>query len=186
MGSINRLARQRKVISRPDYATKSYMAGASVDHLRMPRRRTVPSAVVRRTEIRATLDHLARDTDTGLRRVVAEGLQAALGIARHAARPLGFRRMTVGIPVGGPFPDIADHVVETVAIGRERSDRRAANKTVQAVVAVREGTLPCVCHVAAVWCELVPPGEHGALPSAPGSKLPFGFGGQRLSGPSGV
>src|SRR6516162_2662072 len=95
MGSINRLARQRKVISRPDYATKSYMAGASVDHLRMPGRRTVPSAVVRRTEIRAALDHLARDTDAGLRRVVAEGLQAAFDRAAGAFRmaPAGARQI---------------------------------------------------------------------------------------------
>jgi len=51
----------------PDYATKSYMAGASVDHLRTSRRRTVAPAVIRGAEMRATLDHLARDAGAGLR-----------------------------------------------------------------------------------------------------------------------
>ena len=37
-----------------------------VDHLRLARRRAVAEAVVRRAEVRAALDHLARDVLAGL------------------------------------------------------------------------------------------------------------------------
>src|SRR5271165_1472594 len=165
------------------HTTKSDMTGAGVDHLRMPRRRTVAPAVVGRAEIGAAFDNLARDTDAGLRRVVAQGLQTALRIARHAARALGLRRMVIGIPVSGPFPDIADHIVEMETVGRERSDRRAADKPVQTLVAVRERALPGVRHVVVIGDELVSPGKHHAVQSAAGGKFPFRLGGQLLARP---
>jgi hypothetical protein len=48
-----------------DDAAESYVARATIDHLRMPRRRSIALTVVRCAEIRAALDYLARDVDRG-------------------------------------------------------------------------------------------------------------------------
>ena len=62
--------------------------------------------------------------------VVAAFLAPAARILRNAAslRRVGF--VLWRVPVGGPFPDVADHVVEAVAVRRERSHRRGAFEAV--------------------------------------------------------
>ena len=37
---------------------------------------------------------------------------------------MGICRMLRGIPIGGPFPDITDHVVKAVAVRWKGADRR--------------------------------------------------------------
>src|SRR5215218_9853736 len=90
----------------------------------MARSRPIASAVVRRAQVRAALDDLARDPDVCRGRVVAAVLAPAAWVLRDAA---GFRRVTLvllRVPVGRPFPDIADHIVDTMTVRRERGDRR--------------------------------------------------------------
>src|SRR5258705_10475553 len=98
------------------------MAGGSVDRLGVARGGTVTTAIIRCAQMRAALDHLARNFDAGLPGIVTCGLGAAARVLRNAA---GFRRvgfMLLRVPVGGPFPDVADHVVNAIAVRRERRD----------------------------------------------------------------
>ena len=160
------------------------MAGRGIDRLGMARRRPVAAAVVRRAEMRAALEHLARNFDVGLAGIVARVLAAAARIFRNAAglRRIGFvlRR----VPVGGPFPDIADHVVQAVAVRRKRRHRRGALVAVLVEILARKFALPGVGHVLAAGREFIAPGELGAVEAAARGKLPFGFGRQVLAGPS--
>src|SRR5690349_25165527 len=116
------------------------MAGGGVDRLGMARRRAVAPAVVRRAEMGAALQHLARNPDGRLAGIIALRLRPAARILRHAA---GLRR--IGLmgdrpEIGGPLPDIADHVVETVAVRREAPDRRGPGPAV--VLGVLERAIP--------------------------------------------
>ena len=90
------------------------------------------------------------------------------------------------VPVGRPFPDVADHVVEAVAVRRKRPDRRGALVAVRREVLVRERPLPGVRHLAPVRRELVAPGELGAVQPAARGELPFGLGRQLLARPGRV
>src|SRR4051812_21619854 len=99
--------------------------------------------------MRAAFDHLAWDFDVGLARVVARVLRTAAWIFRDAA---GLRRVGLMLrrePVGGPFPGVADHVVNAVAVRRERRHRRGALEAVFVVVLMREITLPGIGHMLA-------------------------------------
>src|SRR5947209_8563738 len=105
----------------PDDATEADMAHARVDGLRMARRRTVAPAVVGRAEVGAALDHLARNAAYRIPRVETAGLCAIARIGGNAAR--GTDVVAGREPVGRPFPDIADHVVQPVAVGGKATDR---------------------------------------------------------------
>src|SRR5262245_14891565 len=100
------------------------MARGGIDRLRMSRSGAIAAAVIRRAQMRAALDDLAWDPDGGLARVVAALLAPAARVLRDAARLRRVGLVLRGIPVGRPFPDIADHVVKAVSVGRECRDRR--------------------------------------------------------------
>src|SRR6478735_11801537 len=103
----------------PDDAPESDMAGRSIDRLGMTRRRPISTAVIRCAQMRAALEHLARNPDLRITRVVARRLGSAARVFRNAAR---FRRLgfvSWRVPVGRPFPDIPDHVTEAVAVSRK-------------------------------------------------------------------
>ena len=94
----------------------------------MSRGRTIAPAIVRRAEMRAPLKDLARNSDVGLAGVVAVAFRPATRIFRNATR---FRRVGLVLgrePIAGPLPDIADHVVDAVAVRREGRHRRRAPK----------------------------------------------------------
>src|SRR4030095_13857029 len=84
-------------------------------------------------------------------------------------------RMARHVPVGGPLPDVADRVVEPVAVGREGPDRRGALETVFDQIAPGEFALPRVGHEFPARKELLAPGERGPIQSASGRELPLGF-----------
>ena len=78
--------------------------------------------------MRTAFDHLARNFDLGLAWIVAPLLDSAPRVFRNAA---GFRRVSIVLlrePVGGPFPYIADHVVNAVTVRRERGHREVRSK----------------------------------------------------------
>ena len=95
------------------------MAHAGVDHLRPPCGRPVAHAVAVRTEVGAALDHLAGHSELRLPPVVASVDGAASRITRNSAGSVDFAWMAIGVPVGGPIPDVAGHVVQPVAVRRE-------------------------------------------------------------------
>src|SRR5215472_12721662 len=152
----------------------------------MTRSRTVPAAIAGGAQVRAAFEHLAGNFYVGLAGIVAAFLSITARILRNAARlgRVGF--MSGGPPIFGPFPDVADHVVNAVAVGRKGGHRRGARETVFVVIFVWKVTLPSVAHVAASGRELVAPGELGPLEAAARGKLPFRLGGQVLAGPLGV
>src|SRR6266852_9886691 len=135
----------------------------------MTRGRTIAATVVGSAEMRAALKYLARNPDIRLTRVVARGLGPAARVFRNAARLRRIGFMLLRIPIGRPFPDIADHVVQAVAIGRECGDGRSAFEAVCCEILVREITLPGVRHMLAAGKLLVTPGEFRAIkPTARG------------------
>ena len=162
------------------------MAGRGVDRLGMARRGAIAPAIVGRAEMRAALQHLARDAHGGLARVVARFQRAAARILRHAAGLGRVGGVPGRIPVGRPFPDIADHVVHAVAVGREGAHRRGAGEAVGHFVVAREVALPGVGHVLAGGREFLAPGELCAVEAAARGKFPLGLGRQLLAGPFGI
>ena len=119
-------------------------------------------------------------------RVIARSLRSAARIFRDAARLRRIGLVLLRIPIRRPFPDIADHVVQAVAVRRERRDRRSALEAVLAKILARKFTLPGIGHMLAVGRELVAPAILGAVEAAACGEFPFGFGGQLLAGPFGV
>src|SRR6266852_7461218 len=104
----------------------------------MTRGRTIAAAVVGSAEMRAAFEHLAWNPDVRLTRIVARGLGPAARILRNATRLQRIGFMLLRIPIGRPFPDIADQVVDAVAIGRECGDGRSAFEAVCCEILVRE------------------------------------------------
>src|SRR5688572_14457948 len=93
-----------------------------IDRLGESRGRPIPLAIVRRTQMRASFDHLPWNAYLGLAGVVAFVLLTAARVPRRAARFEDFVGMLRIVPVGGPLPDVPDHVVEPVAVGWEGID----------------------------------------------------------------
>ena len=92
--------------------------------------------------------------------------------------------MFVRKPIGGPLPDVSDHVGEPVAIWRIRTHRGGALVTAGRQVFVRKRTLPSVCHSTPHRYQLVAPGELSIDKASTGRELPFGFGRQLFSRPA--
>src|SRR5262245_51647074 len=81
---------------------------------------------------------------------------------------------------------MADHVVEAVAVGWKRPDRRGARGAVSREVFARKLALPGIGHMTAARGQFVAPGELGPVEAAAGGVLPLGFRRQFLAGPGGV
>src|SRR5258706_12707456 len=159
------------------------MARGCVDRLRMARSRPVASAVVRRAQMRAAFDDLLWNLDVGGSGIVAAILAPAARVLRDAAGLRRIRFVPRRIPVGGPFPDVADHVVKSVTVRRECGDRRSAFKTVGIDVLAWKLTLPGICHVTAGRREFIAPRKFGAVEPATRCKFPFLFRRQTLASP---
>src|SRR5439155_8549487 len=151
-------------------AAHADVGGRGVDRLPLARSGSVAQAVVRRTEVRAALDHTPREgLDRQTRRRTACGRSLVRG-----------RR---GEPVRRPLPDVAAHVVEAEAVRRKARDRRGALVAVELEVLPGELALPGVCSWHAAREVLVPPGEGGAVQPAARGALPFGLGRELLPAP---
>src|SRR5208337_603293 len=86
-----------------------------------------------------------RRVPAAVRRAAAPGVVAPAtapddpGRGLGRARRIGRRRRGVVfliIPIGAPFPDVADHIVKTPGIGREGTDRSGVDKTIVSLDAV--------------------------------------------------
>src|SRR5215207_5635988 len=131
--------------------------------------------------MRAALHHLAWDAEVLQLRIVASLPIATPGTLDGAAR---MRRLTMGlIPVGGPLPDIADHVHQAVAVGWKRPHGGSTGVPVLLEVLDRELALPGVRHPLVRRGELVTPRELGAIEAPARRELPLGLGRQPLADP---
>src|SRR6516225_224230 len=96
--------------------------------------------------MRAAFDDFPGNLGRGQAWIVTSLYRAAARIFRNAARFRRIGRVLRSPPVSGPFPDVADHVVNAVAVWSKRHHRRGAIETVLAEVLVREISLPGVGH----------------------------------------
>src|SRR3954471_9994717 len=169
------------VLSRPDDAAEAEVGCTRIDRLRHPRRWAVAAAVVRRAQVRAALHRFAGNAGVGQLGIVTSLPVPTPGAVDGAAGMRGLRMRLV--PVPGPLPDVADHVVQPVAVGWERAHRCGPLVPVLLEVPDRKFTLPGVGHPGAARGELVTPRELGAVQAAAGGELPLGLGRQLLTGP---
>src|SRR6266436_5436544 len=95
------------------------MARRGVDRLRVTRGRTVAPAIVGCAEMRAALEHLARNPALRIARIVARVFEATARIFGNAARLRRIGFVLRRIPVGGPLPYVPNHVMEAVAVRRK-------------------------------------------------------------------
>lgn len=89
------------------------------------------------------------------------------------------------IPIRTPFPDVAGHIVESVAIGRKGADRGDAFVAVRGVIFVGKFTLPNV-RLPVIGFHSFAPHEGLAIKAAAGGVFPFRFRGETFAGPFGV
>src|SRR4051812_13893769 len=106
---------------RPHDQPEAEVGDRGVNRLSHACRRSVAAAVIGRAEMRATFGDLARDTLRGAARIEARFFRRAARIDRRAAWTI--KLAVLLIPVGGPLPDVAGHVVKPVTVGWERADR---------------------------------------------------------------
>src|SRR5882757_3423165 len=116
----------------------------------------------------------------------ASACRAAGRVFRNAAglRCIGF--VLLRVPVAGPFPDVANHVVNAVAVRRKRGNRRRALEAVVVQILSGKFALPCVGLVLAAGHEFLAPGILRAVQPATRSELPFCFGRQIFANPTRV
>jgi hypothetical protein len=169
-----------------------------VDRLALAGRRPVAQAVVRRAQVRAALDHPARDVRP---RFAGNEAAARVGhprVARHAAGPV-VRSPVVRSPVvrsrvgrlrgevvARPLPYVAGHVVQAVAVGREALYRGRAALAWWLQVLPGELALPGIRHHLPLGERVIAPGVDRAVQPAAGGELPLGLGWQLLARPLGV
>src|ERR1700712_3222868 len=102
------------------------MAGGCVNRFCMARGGSIAATIVRSAEVGAALDYFARNFNIGPTGIVTCGFGATPRIFGDATCFSCIGLMLLGVPVDRPFPDIADHVVNAVSIGRECSHWRRA------------------------------------------------------------
>src|SRR5262245_60907616 len=119
------LSRCRAAGSRRLGAAKSYVRRTCVRRRPAPRAGPVALAIIDAAEKGPAFG----DALGGVGIAGVEALLRSLGIfAKALARQLDMGVRPV--PVAGPLPDIAGHVVEAVAVGRKGLHRRGAGKAV--------------------------------------------------------
>src|SRR5271170_1470019 len=109
-----------------------------------------------------------------------------LGIASDTSLIGELRIIVRPIPVGGPLPDVAGHVIKTVAISGIRRDWANADLAIRARIFVWKMSLMRVCHPLAVRTEIVAPDKWLSGETAARGKLPLRLGREALSCPLGV
>ena len=122
-------------------------------------RRSVTPAVIRRAQIRTALHHFSRNQNFRCPRINTRLAPGTARIVKRAARSLD--ELVVLIPVRRPFPHIAGHFVEAIAVGRESTDWRRPLVPVFQKVLPGELTLPCIRHWLAIRHVFVAPDELG-------------------------
>src|SRR5215469_6370605 len=117
------------------------------------------------------------------------GVPGRIGPLWIARRPALRRQLLVvirAVPVAGPLPDVARHVVESVRVGGKLRHRSDARESIRALVLEREMALVGVGHPLSLRMKVVSPGVEVPGEAAARGELPLGFRGQALAHPLGV
>src|SRR4051812_1894881 len=122
--------------------------------------------------MRSAFQNLARDPDVRLGRIIAFLLFGAPWVAGNAAGLLLLLWMLRLIPVRGPFPHIADHILDAVAVWGKRIHRRRPFKPVFTKILPGELPLPEIGHVFASGPEFVSPGVFRPFQATSRCKFP--------------
>jgi hypothetical protein len=158
--------------SEAHHAAKADVSRGGIQRLRRSCCRPVSQAILRRAQMRSTLQGL-----TGRLIVNLWGSRRRWTAAGRCHDVPGL------IGRGRPFPHIADRVDEPETIGRERPDRRGADPAGSAGVLVREMALPGIGHQLTARPDLLTQAYVVALPAlaayshsaSPGSLPPAQF-----------
>src|SRR5215469_15642658 len=165
---------------RPANQMESNVASGGIDGLSHAGSRTIAAAIIWCTQERPAFNHLAWDAYVwGLWVIAAVAVTFRDG---PAATGLG-GGMTRRIPVDRPFPDITNHVEQTVAIGRELPDWCGPLITVRRQVLPGKLALPSVGHMLAARSEFLAPGVGRAIQPSARGKLPLSLGRQFFANP---
>ena len=162
------------------------MACRGIDRFRMPRGRTIPTAIVGGTQMRTALQNLSGNSDVRLTGIKARPARGHRADFRECSKPSArllhalTRRNRLSIP---------RHFRSCRTLhsrSAETRDRRRSRKPVGAEILVRKLALPGVGEILAAGREFIAPGEFGVFESAPCGELPFRLSRQILSGPARV
>src|SRR5206468_1329186 len=134
------------------------VAGCCIDHLRVARRRAISMAVVRCAQERSALEDLARDPNARLARVITVLDRRPAGIVGHAAGLLSIRLLVpVAVPIARPFPHVAGHFMQAVAIRRKGLHGSGPLEAVAPQVLPRKFALPAIGEMFATGREVIAP-----------------------------
>src|SRR5215470_1213600 len=97
------------------------------------------------------------------------------GLARHATGFFEVFGATRHEGARGPFPHIADHVVEPIAICGKGIDWRGALVSIELEVLPGKSALPCVSHRPPLRSKRFAPCIGRAVETAARREFPFGF-----------
>src|SRR5262245_15666830 len=133
--SISRIRQVSGGAARNSHDTaKADVTRRRIDRLCMTRCRAIAAAIVWCTQERAAFQNLSWNPHLRLAGVVARTLRATAWVAWNAARLASVGGMSRREPVVGPFPHVADHVVEAITIRRECSHWRGARIAIRGQV----------------------------------------------------
>src|SRR4051794_17282928 len=168
------------------HTPKAYMTRGCIDRLGVPSSRTVPAAVIWGAQVRAALQDFPRYFNLYRTRIAAFVLATTNRIMCDATCVMRIMLVLRRPPIGRPFPHVAYHVVEAVAVWRECFNRGSALVSRLREILVREDTFPGIRHVLAARGKLVTPRKLRAVQSTARGKLPFGFGRKLFTSPSSI
>jgi hypothetical protein len=139
------------------------------------------ATVIGCAQVRAALEHFAGDAGILLARHAALDRRLHARIARYTAWLCRCVRMACPEEVTRPFPHVAGHVEQPIAVGGKGTHRRGALVPVRRQVLPGELALPRVGQRVAARRVLVAPHVGGAFQSTASGELPFRLRGQCLS-----
>src|SRR6266699_4149449 len=129
-----------------DNTPEADMARRRINRLGNTCRRAIPQAVIRRAEERPAFEHLSWDAELRLCRINTLLSCPPSRIDRDAARPGRVFWMMLLVPVRRPFPYIASHVIQPIAIRWEGAHGRRPFIAIGEQVLAGKLSLPGVGH----------------------------------------
>src|SRR6266516_5431332 len=129
-----------------DNTPEADMARRGINRLGNTCRRAITQAVIGRAEEGPTFEHLSWDADLRLCRINTLLSCPPSRINRDAARPDRVCWMMLLVPVRRPFPHIASHVIQPIAIGWEGTHGRRPLIAIGEQVLAGKLSLPGVGH----------------------------------------